>query len=178
MTRSRPTGGAFAEAPTATNEWYTPPDFFHGLGRFDVDPASPGAAVVPWVPAARHVTREEDGRRLNAWPDGAAVWNNPPYGTETPTWVGLNTAHAHRGGSLMLVFNRSDNAWFQAALRGCSAFKLLRGRIAFVDATGKPGDKPAAGSVLFAFGENMIPRLYSHTGPYSRGAVCFPGGFT
>lgn len=46
----------------ATVEWYTPPSLFRALGlTFDLDPASPGAEVVPWIPAARHYTPRENG---------------------------------------------------------------------------------------------------------------------
>lgn len=170
---ARPTAGAFAESAPATVEWYTPPAFFEGLGRFYVDVASPGREVTPWIPADHFVTKEDDGLHLGWWE--GTCWNNPPYGRETAAWVERNVQHKD---SLMLVFNRSDNSWFHRALAGCSAFKLLRGRIPFVNGAGIPGDKPAAGSVLFAFGEKNIPRLYSHTGPHSAGTVCFPGGFT
>lgn len=48
-------GGQVTERTSA--EWYTPPSIFEALGlRFDLDPASPEAGPVPWVPADRFMS--------------------------------------------------------------------------------------------------------------------------
>ena len=50
----------------ATDEWYTPPYVFAALGCvFDVDAASPGKDVVPWIPTARHIVRDSLQAMLN-----------------------------------------------------------------------------------------------------------------
>ena len=42
----------------ATDEWYTPRYIFTALGcTFDVDVASPGQDVTPWIPAKIFITR-------------------------------------------------------------------------------------------------------------------------
>src|SRR6516164_79110 len=41
----------------ATNEWYTPSYVFDALGcRFDLDAASPGRVITPWIPADEFIT--------------------------------------------------------------------------------------------------------------------------
>jgi hypothetical protein len=63
---------------TSTVEWYAPPEIFEAMeAQFDLDVASPGANVVPWIPAQRHLTREENGLAME-WGD-AFVWGNFPY---------------------------------------------------------------------------------------------------
>ncbi len=59
----------------ASDEWYTPPWLFDALRiEFETDSASPGADVVPWIPAKQHST-------LRASVDWhGPVWLNPPYG--------------------------------------------------------------------------------------------------
>jgi hypothetical protein len=49
--------------PRSTDaEWYTPGKVFDAMGvEFDLDPASPGAEIVPWIPAKRHLTKAENG---------------------------------------------------------------------------------------------------------------------
>jgi hypothetical protein len=55
-------GGYLGLATTGSEEWYTPSIIFEALGcRFDLDVASPGADVVPWIPADRHFTVADNG---------------------------------------------------------------------------------------------------------------------
>jgi hypothetical protein len=49
-------------ATSGSKEWYTPERIFEALGcRFDLDVASPGADIVPWLPADRHFTAADNG---------------------------------------------------------------------------------------------------------------------
>jgi hypothetical protein len=49
-------------ATASSVEYYTNEYVFEALGcRFDLDPASPGKDVVPWIPADRHLTIVDDG---------------------------------------------------------------------------------------------------------------------
>jgi hypothetical protein len=60
----------------ATDEWYTPRHVFQAKGvQFDLDVASPGQAVVPWIPAAHHITRDS---LTTPWE--GECWMNPPFG--------------------------------------------------------------------------------------------------
>src|SRR4051812_48699889 len=46
-----------ANEEEATCEWYIPKYIFDLLGcTFDLDPASPGKHIVPWIPADNHYT--------------------------------------------------------------------------------------------------------------------------
>ena len=41
----------------ASDEWYTPPIVFDAFGcEFDMDVASPGQAITPWIPAEHFIT--------------------------------------------------------------------------------------------------------------------------
>ena len=95
-----------------SDERYTPAWVFDGLElRFDTDPASPGAG--DFVPAARKITRLEDGLALE-WV--GRVWLNPPFSNATP-WVRRFMEHGH-GVFLGPVANAK---WFidLVALTGC-----------------------------------------------------------
>lgn len=141
-------GGFTHERRTATSsdEWYTPPGVFDALGlTFDLDPAAPSGGV-PWVPAARHFTKREDGLH-QAW-DGR-VWLNPPYGRQTDRWLGKLAAH---GDGLALVFARTDTAWFQRTATEATALCFIGGRLRFHRPDGTPGATAPSPSLLVAFG--------------------------
>lgn len=131
----------------ATAEWYTPPEVFESLGlTFDLDPAAP-AGGVPWVPARRYFTREDDGLTQ---PWRGRVWLNPPYGRQTPLWLERLAEH---GDGIALVFARSDTAWFQAYAARATALCFIAGRLTFVPGDGRAGASTAgAPSLLMAFG--------------------------
>lgn len=138
----------------ASFEWYTPPWIFERLGlRFDLDVASPGAEVVPWVPADRHYTLREDGL---AQPWFGRVWCNPPYGDQVPRFIGRLSEH---GNGLALVLARTDTRWFHAALETAAATCFLRGRLDHVPGAGATPSRPAVGSVMFAWGATCADAL-------------------
>jgi hypothetical protein len=128
-------------------EWYTPPELFQALGvSFDLDPAAPPGGV-PWVPAARHFSRADDGL-AQEWQ--GRVWLNPPYGLGIGRWMAKLAAH---GDGLALVFARTDMSWFQRAMTEATAACFIRGRLNFIPGEGKPEPRPAsAPSVLLAYG--------------------------
>jgi hypothetical protein len=67
-----------ADDEISTVEWFTPAEIFTAMETdFDLDVCSPGAKIVPWVPARNHLTKRDNGL-VGAW-DGF-VWMNPPYG--------------------------------------------------------------------------------------------------
>ena len=139
-----------------SKEWYTPKYIFDALDlTFDLDPCSPGATVVPWIPARRHITPAENG--LNAhW--GGSVWMNPPYGSDTPKWMEHLAAH---GNGIALVFSRTDVRWFHKYIPKADAICFIKGRVQFVRASEaqqyalgnvEPAGGCGAGSVLVAYG--------------------------
>ena len=141
-----------------SKEWYTPRKIFDALGlEFELDPASPGQKIVPWIPAENHLTVRDNG--LTAPWDGK-VWLNPPYGMDTPSW--LKRLAVHKNG-IALVFARTDVRWFHDYAISADAICFIEGRIQFVKA---PQAKeyasgvqlqlgtPGAGSLLLAFGDD------------------------
>lgn len=139
-------------------EWYTPAWLFDALGlRFDLDPCSPGAAVVPWVPADRHYTVSDDGLEQ---PWSGLVWMNPPYGQRTKAWM---RKFAQHGNGVALVFARTDTAWFDeyVAQSECDSLVcFVRRRISFVNQQGKVSGTPGSGSMLVAMGDRAILAVY------------------
>src|SRR3974390_213896 len=92
----------------ATDEWYTPLYIFEALGiTFDLDVASPGAAITPWIPAARFITA---GSLELPW--RGRVWMNPPFGTRNGLVPWLDKFFRHRNG-IALVPDRTSAPWWQ-----------------------------------------------------------------
>lgn len=82
------------------SEWYTPESVFIAMGAaFDLDPASPGAQIVPWIPAMMHYTKEQDGL---AMPWQGFVWLNPPYGLRNGMQKWIDKLVDHDNGVILL----------------------------------------------------------------------------
>jgi hypothetical protein len=108
----------------ATDEWYTPPWLFEKLGLcFDIDAASPGPQVVPWIPARNH--------------NGIVPWL---------------TKLANHGDGLALVPNRTGADWWQDFAARASGLLFVRGKIRFLRPDNSEGASPGYGNVLLAFG--------------------------
>lgn len=153
-TKTSKTGFTHESTYNESQEWYTPPEVFRSLGlRFDLDVASPGPDAVPWVPADKHLTFE-DSALLQRW--GGVVWCNPPYGNETAIWV--EKFCQHRNG-VMLVFARTDTAWFHKHARRADVICFVRGRIKFIRADGFQGGGSGAASMLIGFGERCVSAI-------------------
>lgn len=144
------------QAVGQTIEWYTPPEIFAALRlTFDLDPASPGAHIVPWIPAATHYTMH-DGGLWRPWL--GRVWLNPPYGPSAPDFLRRLVHHGH---GIALVFSRTETQWWHDTAPRADAVCFLRERVWFIDGSGeraKRGDRVQArsqmGSALLAFGED------------------------
>lgn len=134
------------------DEWYTPKWLFDAMGlTFDLDPCSPGAERVPWVPAKEHLTRADDGL-VTPWPAAARAWVNPPY-LDNDVWIDRVVEHcAASGTAVVLTFARIDTRWAQTLLQNATAVLFIRKRIKFIDANGEEGGHPGTGSMLSAFG--------------------------
>jgi DNA N-6-adenine-methyltransferase (Dam) len=128
-------------------EWYTPPEVFEALGiEFDLDPAAPPGGV-PWVPAARHFCRADDGL---SQPWRGRVWLNPPYGRDVGRWLERLASH---GDGLALVFARTDTDWFHKAFALATAVCFIKGRLRFVSGDGNIAPSAAgAPSMVLAYG--------------------------
>lgn len=145
-------GGQVTERTSA--EWYTPPSIFEALGlRFDLDPASPEAGLVPWVPADRFMSPADNGLWL---PWEGRVWLNPPYGRWTAPFLEKFLEHEH---GIALVFARTDTRWAQWILPIVDAVCFIAGRVGFIPgpgatSIGNPADGGGAGSMLLALGDD------------------------
>lgn len=144
-----------------SDEWYTPPWVFDGLGlRFDLDVASP-ADPLPWVPANVRFTSIDDGL---AQPWTGQVWCNPPYSDAGPwcrRWA------SHPTGLLLIRADLSTKGAF-AAFAAASTLHVPADRIQFVGANGHPRG-PSRG--------NRRPRASFSTvvlgrGPAADAALC------
>jgi hypothetical protein len=140
---------------TGSVEWYTPHYIFDALGcRFDLDPASPGAEIVPWVPAERCYTRHEDGLS-QTWM--GFCWLNPPYGREIlPLWVEKFCQH---GNGIILVPERTSTRWWQRLSSCADLILFVNRKIAFIPPSGRKGSAQAIGSTLAAIGEQGVAAL-------------------
>lgn len=129
-------------------EWYTPQWVFDGLPcTFDLDPCSP--LTGPVTPAARHLTKDDDGL-ASPWGVDELVWLNPPYYREVITdWMRKMRKH---GNGIALVYARTDTKWFQ--LYPPDSIFFIGKRIRFVESgTMLPSEASGgAPSVLLGYG--------------------------
>ena len=106
------------------DDWYTPQWIFDTLGlQFDLDVAAPPGGI-PWIPAHRHFTQEDDG--LNQ-PWHGKVWMNPPFSAMTP-WA-LRFIE-HREGVALLTMARSR--WFDQLWNTDASIVALPSTIKFM----------------------------------------------
>ena len=140
------------------DEWLTPPHILEALGRFDLDPCSPGDRR-PWDTAARHYDLHDNGLTQ---PWEGRVWLNPPYGRETGKWLARLAEH---GDGIALIFARTETAmFFEEVWEKADALLFLRGRLAFHHIDGSRANTNAgAPSVLVAYGERNAAAL-RHSG--------------
>lgn len=97
---------AVAQEQLTRDDAYTPKEVFEALGlRFDLDVCAPPGGV-PWLPADRFYSMEDDGL---AQPWEGRVWMNPPYSQAT-AWVRRFIAHGH---GIALV-GHAKSAWHPA----------------------------------------------------------------
>ena len=157
-------GFTHESAKSQTVEWYTPASVFEMLRwpSFDLDPCSPGALVVPWIPAADHYTTKEDGLS-KSW--SGRVWLNPPYGRQTAEWLLRLKEH---GDGIALVFARTDTLWFQTIDVKAEVLVFPAGRIQFIRGVRRSANgmvdcrhtqSATCGSVFLAYGKECADIL-------------------
>jgi hypothetical protein len=137
-----------------SDEWYTPPEVFDAIGlRFDMDVASPGAAVVPWVPAAEHVTSYS---QFLEW--RGRIWMNPPFGGRNAylPWARKFVAHGH---GIALAPDRTSAPWWQWFAPRVDGILFWAPKIKFIKPDGTRGEAPGTGTCLFAMGEDCVAAL-------------------
>jgi hypothetical protein len=152
----------------ATDEWYTPPYIFEGMGaRFDGDVASPGRDITPWVPADYFITERSLCR-----PWVGFVWMNPPFGARNGLVPWLEKFVQH-GNGIALVPDRTSAPWWQALQPRVGLMLFVSPKIKFIGADGQPGTSPAQGTCLCAIGplgEQALRRAAGKLGVLSRAA--------
>lgn len=144
----------------ASDEWYTPAHVFEAMGvRFDQDVASPGAEVVPWIPADFHITPDMDGPQVSgAWQ--GFVWMNPPFGKRGALAPWLEAFFRH-GNGVALVPDRTSAPWWQDYAPRADLALQVRSKLKFVSGDGKPNNSPAQGTTLLAAGPQGIRALHN-----------------
>ncbi len=138
-----------------TNEWYTPHYVFNAMGcTFDLDVASPGKAVTPWIPAVSFITHDS----LSTYWRGF-VWMNPPFGGRNGLVPWLTKFFDH-GDGVALVPDRTSAPWWQQFVRRADLTLFVGRKIRFIDASGNEGKSPAQGTCLWAIGARGREALY------------------
>jgi hypothetical protein len=128
-------------------------EIIEALGPFDLDPCSP--INRPWPTATTHYTVQDDGLSK---PWEGRVWLNPPYGSETGTWLQRPAEH---GDGIALIFARTETEMFHRwGWEEAEAMLFLRGRLRFYTVAGARAKANAGGpSVLIAYGAANAERL-------------------
>lgn len=137
-----------------TDEWYTPKYVFDALGvSFDMDVASPGKQIVPWIPAAHHIVKNSLAKQWTGF-----VWMNAPFGKRNGLEPWLDKFFM-RGHGIALVPDRTSAPWWQDYAPRADAVLFVSPKIKFIGADGKPGKSPAQGTCLFAAGNKAVTAL-------------------
>lgn len=138
----------------ATDEWYTPPHVFMALGcKFDMDVASPGPAVVPWIPARLWW---DTGSLERMWT--GFVWMNPPFGARNGLvpWLDKFFRHGH---GIALTPDRTSAPWWQQYAPKAHLILFVAPKLKFIGVDGNPGASPAQGTCLMASGGRAFDAL-------------------
>lgn len=138
----------------ATDEWYTPKHVFDALGcSFDMDVASPGKHIVPWIPSPRHLV---SGSLEQEW--GGFVWMNAPFGGRNGLVPWLDKFFIHADG-IALVPDRTSAPWWQQYAPRADLVLFVSPKLKFIGADGIPGASPAQGTCLLGIGMCAVAAL-------------------
>jgi len=138
----------------ATDEWYTPPHVFQALGcRFDVDVASPGREVTPWIPADEFITERSLEKN---WPGFS--WMNAPFGARMALVQWLEKFCRHANG-IALVPDRTSCPWWQRFVPLADLVLFVAPKIRFIDKHCQEGKSPAQGTCLLTIGTRGVEAL-------------------
>ena len=150
--------GCHVSANSGENEWYTPPEYIEAarevMGSIDLDPASCETAQAN-VKARRFFTVDDDGLSRK-W--SGNVWLNPPYGKDVIGQFASKVVDESRRfeQAIVLVNNATDTAWFHQLASVASAVCFIRGRVKFLDKSGKPANTPVQGQAVLYIGHDAI----------------------
>jgi hypothetical protein len=140
----------------ATDEWYTPKHVFEALGaQFDLDVASPGLDVTPWIPAKNCYMADQDGLTVNWF---GFVWMNPPFGARNGIAPWLQKFFDH-GNGIALTPDRTSAPWWQEYAPKADGILFVSPKLKFIGSDGRPGTSPAQGTTLMAAGSRAARYL-------------------
>lgn len=143
---------------TGEVEWYTPPHIIeaarNAMGGICMDPAT-SLVAQRFVEADNYYTKEEDGLQQPWW---GSVWLNPPYARglidKFVARLIENWQHEDFYQACVLVNNATETTWFHQLAETASAVCFIKGRLKFLDETGKPARAPLQGQVVFYVGHS------------------------
>lgn len=142
------------ESVGKTNEWYTPPHVFEAFGtHFDMDVASPGGAVTPWIPTETWITADS---LETAW--RGFIWMNPPFGGRNGLLPWLRRFVVH-GDGIALVPDRTSAPWWQWFAPRTGLLLHVAPKLKFIDVNGEAQRSPPQGTTLCAIGPRGIAAL-------------------
>jgi hypothetical protein len=138
-----------------TDEWFTPPSVFEKLGcEFDMDVASPGRYVTPWISARTFITKDSLETEWHGF-----IWMNPPFGGRNGIVPWLKKFVDH-GNGIALTPDRTSAPWWQQFAPLSDLILFVSPKIKFIDASGKPGPQPAQGTTLLGIGPRAVDALH------------------
>ena len=154
---------------SASDEWYTPPDFIayarQVMGGIDLDPASHPIAQ-QWIQATTSYVVSDEGL-IQPW--HGRVWLNPPYGSQTALWTDRLITEYVSGAvsaAVLLVRPAVGTAWYQ---RLCARYPccLPEKRIRFINGQGIVQSQPVHGNAFFYLGTepDTFRRVFRALGP-------------
>ncbi len=136
---------------SAKHEWRTPPHvfgFFDGKYKFDLD-----AAATPDNALCETFLTPLDDALTADWP-AQSIWLNPPYGRGVGKWLEKAYHEARAGKTVgVLVFARTDTAWWHDYVMKAVCVYLIRGRLKFLGPDGEPANSATAPSCFVVFGK-------------------------
>lgn len=144
-----------------SDEWYTPKYVFDALGLwFDTDVASPGANIVPYIPAVIHIT--ENSLDKNWF---GRVWMNPPFGGQGAyqDWAEKFIEH---GRGVALCPSRTGTKWFVNFVSKADGVLFWSPRIKYYNPSKPNASSPGFASVLVAKGEQETRALKKLNGEH------------
>lgn len=111
---------AVQQETLTSDDFYTPAWIFERMGiEFELDVCAPPGGI-PWIPARRHFTQEDDGL---AQPWRGMVWMNPPFSAPDP-WVKRFIRH----GCGVALVPMSNGMWFHDLWGAADALTLPSAR--------------------------------------------------